>query len=60
MVKKTSSKKSTLFTGFSQTNEDVKDAVLLVSLFINLLVLVTWLVVRIDNSYVTQLTWLLK
>ncbi|MFZ2494437.1 MAG: hypothetical protein WAW60_01520 [Candidatus Saccharimonadales bacterium] len=60
MVKKTSSKKSSMLSGFPQTNEDLKNAVLLVSLFINLLVLVTWLVVRIDNSMVNQLTWLIK
>ncbi len=49
-----------MLSGFPQTNEDLKNAVLLVSLFINLLVLVTWLVVRIDNSMVNQLTWLIK
>jgi uncharacterized membrane protein len=45
---------------FAQTNTDLKNSILLVSLLINLIVLTTWLVVRLDNSYATQLNWLIK
>lgn len=60
MVKKTSPKKTISRYSFTQTNDDLKHSILLVSLFINLIVLVTWLVVRLDNTYLSQLTWLVK
>ncbi|MGB3023714.1 MAG: hypothetical protein WBB39_02800 [Candidatus Saccharimonadales bacterium] len=60
MKKKTSPKTPKQLLSFAQTNNDLKNSVLLVSLLLNLIVLTTWLVVKIDHGYVNQLNWLIK
>jgi len=60
MKKKSPTRSAKQVMSFAQTNTDLKNSILLVSLLINLVVLTTWLVVRLDNSYATQLNWLIK
>lgn len=42
-----------------RTNEDFKNAVLIVSLLVNVVVLITWIVLRITTLYDNQIAYLL-
>jgi hypothetical protein len=45
---------------FRQTNQDFKNALLVVSLVINLFVLTTWMVASLSPSHAAQLSQLVK
>lgn len=59
-MKKTTKQKVNIASAYKMTGGDLKNAVLIVSLFINLAVLTTWLVARLSPAAANALSALVR
>lgn len=59
MMKNTNTPINSQAIALAKTHEDFKNSVFIVSVVVNLVVLIAWLLVKVDGSYGSQLSALL-